>query len=178
MYSVYNDIRSEGRRRACHSSCLPGGSRGGGPQVADVVPGSGTRGGLAGSGVSFPRRAAALRVWVRKPRDSLPQSFGDKLPQVAPAENSAHTPASSGGRRYRGAPRRSGKLDVGVRPVPGARGGFWNPALAMGPSSRLDRSLRPLAARPFRVSSGREWSTGHGAGQRARVSGPVRLLLP
>lgn len=139
---------------------------------------SGTRRGLAGSGVSFPRRAAALRVWVRKPRDSLPQSFGDKLPQVAPAENSAHTPASSGGRRYRGAPRRSGKPDVGVRPVPGARGGFWNPTLAMGPSSRLDRSLRPLAARPFRVSSGREWSTGHGAGQRARVSGPVRFLLP
>lgn len=110
---------------------------------------SGTRSGLAGSGVNFPRRAAALRVWVRKPRDSLPQSFGDKVPQVAPAENSAHTPASSGGRRYRGAPRRSGKLDVAVRPVPGARGGFWNPTLAMGPSSRLDRSLRPLAARPF-----------------------------
>lgn len=138
---------------------------------------SGTRSG-PGSGVNFPRRAAALRVWVRKPRDTLPQSFGDKLPQVAPAENSAHTPASSGGRRYRGAPRRSGKPDVGVRPVPGARGGFWNPTLAMGPSSRLDRSLRPLAARPFRVSSGRAWSTGHGAGQRARVSGPVRFLLP
>lgn len=178
MYSVYNDIRSEGRRRACHSSCLPGGSRGGGPQVADVAPGSERNTERPWFRCQLPAKAAALRVWVRKPRDSLPQSFGDKVPQVAPAENSAHTPASSGGRRYRGAPCRSGKLDVGVRPVPGARGGFWNPALAMGPSSRPDRSLRPLAARPFRVSSGREWSTDHGAGQRARVSGPVRFLLP
>lgn len=56
--------------------------------MADITPGaSGTRRGLIDSSVNFPRTGSGPSGLEKKPRDTLPQSFGDKVPQVAPAEN-------------------------------------------------------------------------------------------